>query len=165
MPRVACEAPEEIYCGDDRPIDRISNTERLNEVVLFLYSVGSCQWVLEDVQLGGHKGKEHENKEDCHKCQKSRPLRSADKLFGFEKPRFIDEGYRGRKEEDHDIEPIGRLRDRAVVGVEENGDQYYAEQNSTQLHAPEVLAMFEEEALQDGKQKAWHKQKLHMLPG
>ena len=79
-------------------------------------------------------------------------------LLQVEKPCLVNIHNRGRNKENGDIEPIRRLADNTVIGVEDYGNQNDSEKNTAELHTPKVLAILEEKALYDSENKHRYKQ-------
>lgn len=90
---------------------------------LILYSVSSCQRVLEYSKLRGQKGKYNEEQGDRPDSRDSEPWGSAGRFAKVEQPCLVDIRRRGRNEENGDVQPIGGSADHTVIGVKENGDQ------------------------------------------
>ncbi len=116
----------------------------------FLYSVSPGQRVLEDAELGCSKRKYHEQNCDHAKHGNSELGRFASRRFAAKLPRFVDIRNSRRDEENSNIDPVGGMTDHAVVGVENNGNQYKSKKNTFQLDAPKFLSLLKEKALNDG---------------
>ena len=78
--------------------------------------------------------------------------------MSIERPCFVDIRNCGGNEEDGDIDPIGGFSYNTVIGIEYDGNQHKTKDDFSQLHTPKIFSVFEEKALDDGKDKHWPKE-------
>ena len=66
---------------------------------------------------------------------------------------------------DGDVDPVRRLAEHSVVGVEQHWDQNNAQQNFRQLDAPVVFLIPIKQPLNQRKEEQGSEQQFHVLPG
>ena len=131
---------------------------------LILYSISPCQRIFENFELGRPEGKHNEEQGNGAKRYNSPFWRLANQFVFVQQPSLVKIRDCGRNKENGDVEPIGSLADHSVIGVKENRNQDDPKKNSTKLDTPKILAITEEKALYNSKNKHRHKEKLHVLP-
>jgi hypothetical protein len=135
----------------------ITQIPRSERGICNLYAVSSRQRVFEYADLGRQKSEDHKEQRDSAKCYYCFVWRITAYFFLIKQPRFVDVSDCVGNEEDSNVYPIGRLSDRTVVRVEDHGDQDYPKKDPAELHAPEILALAKEKALNYSKNE--HRQK------
>ena len=131
---------------------------------LLLYAVGSRYGVSEKPDLGWEKGKNCEQNAKDTEQGKGNFGVSTGGGFTVKLPRLPHVKQGRREEKDRNIEPIGGLCDRPVIGVKQDGNEEKSVQNAAHFDAPKLL-LTKGKALPDREQKGRPEEQLHVLKG
>ena len=132
---------------------------------LSTYAECSGDGVAEDGEVRGIEGEEYEGEGKREEGEVGEARIGAVGWGAEELFREIEVGDGGADEENCDVNPIGGLADRAVVGVEENGNQGETEKNRPECDERKIRAVAKEARGDEGEEKHRPKEELHMLPG
>ena len=58
-----------------------------------------------------------------------------------------------RKKEDHDIDPVGRFAEDAVIGIKKHGNEQEPQKDTSQFYAPKPLDILKKETLDQCEEK------------
>ena len=129
-----------------------------------LYTVSTGQWIFKDSDFRRSEGKDDKEQGNRAKRTESHFRGLTRHFVGVQEPCFVEICDRGGNKENGDVDPVGRLADHTVVGVEDDGDQNKPTKNSAKLYAPKILSVFKKEALYYRKNEGGPKEKLYVLP-
>ncbi len=142
------------------------NTERQGCSRYFLLSADfSADRVAKQRKARREKGKEHEEKADQKKNDPREPFTAKGHGVPLEQSRFKKKDQGGRQKKDQDIKPIRCFPERAVCGIEQNGNEDKPRHRSRKLDPSKALFFAKSDRFRHGEEKKREKEQLHVLPG
>lgn len=142
-----------------------NNEGRLSGRPNLVASVGSREGVLKQRDLRRCESKYNKQRTDQTDRGEGKLWVFTWKPILFECPPFKEKNQCCRDIKDGDVDPIRGFAEYAIIGVKQHWDKCKSQQNLSQLDAPIVFLLPEENPLNESKEKQWPEQQLHMLPG
>ena len=116
-------------------------------------SIGASERVLEQRNLGWCEGEYHEQHTNQADDGKGKPRVATWQPIISEYPPFKKKDQGGGDIKDGDIDPVWGFAEHAVIGVEQNWNQYKPQEDLCQFDTPVVFLIFEEQSLNQRKEK------------
>ena len=127
--------------------------------------VASRKGILKQRYLWCRESKHHEQYAYQADYSKGKPRALAWQPISLKRPPLKEKDMQCGDVKDGDVDPVWGFAEYTIVGVEQHRDQHQAQQNFRQLDTPVVFLIFEEQPLNQCKEKQGPEQQLHMLPG